>query len=375
MRCIYSIRRYGSVCVLVFAFLLAARSQTNPHFNFSLGIDYSAAEQTLDYFDFLTGNAKHIAELRGNRLVAATSIMLERTEKDDSDFMQQLELARNNARFESDVYGFLPAKNHSVEIRKLLEEIKHRQLDRRIVATIASFFPEAATISTRFSVYFVVIGNERAAAFVRRVVWNYDVPVFVDEDHGEPIIVVNLARLIEGSKNVQAQFIETLSTTAHECFHAVFSVLKKSLPESVRPRNIGEQLMDIVQNEGIAYYLSLQTHIGSTVPSRPWFDVTTQSIKNLNSVLLEMASPTLTSARAKELIMNSNLSGSMEGNYGATAGMRMAYEIDAHLGRPALTATLMTGGSSFISAYMQACLRDGSLPKIDSHVARLLRHE
>jgi hypothetical protein len=73
--------------------------------------------------------------------------------------------------------------------------------------------------------------------------------------------------------------------------------------------------------------------------------------------------------------MNSNLSGSFEGNYGATAGMRMAYEIDARLGRPALTATLMTGSRSFISTYTRACLRDGTLPKIDKQVLRMLQLE
>jgi hypothetical protein len=360
---------------LMYILPLTLRSQTNPNFDFSLGVDYNAADQMLDYFDHRTGNTKYVAELRGNQLAAATSVMLARTEKSDDDFRQQLELARNNTRFESDVYGFSPAKNHIQEIRKLLLEIKQRQLDRRIVATIASFFPEQAKISTRFSVYFVVIGNERAAAFMRHVIWNYDVPTFVGEEKGEPIIVVNLARIIEGQNNLEAQFIEVLSTTAHECFHAAFSVLQKSLPDSAKAKNIGEQLLDVVQNEGVAYYLSLQTHIGDRSPSVQWFDATARAVKALNSVLLEMSSPHLTRSRAEELMMNSNLSGSFEGNYGATAGMRMAYEIDAHLGRPALTATLMTGSRSFISTYTQACLRDGTLPKIDKQVLRMLQLE
>jgi hypothetical protein len=352
---------------------LTLRSQTNPNFDFSLGVDYNAAEQMLDYFDHRTGNTKYVAELRGNQLAAATSVMLARTEKSDDDFRQQLELARNNTRFESDVYGFSPAKNHIQELRKLLLEIKHRQLDRRIVATIASFFPEQAKISTRFSVYFVVIGNERAAAFMRHVIWNYDVPIFVSEEKGEPIIVVNLARIVEGPNNVEAQFIEVLSTTAHECFHAAFSVLQKSLPDSAKAKNIAEQLLDVVQNEGFAYYLSLQTHLGERTPSGQWFEGTARAIKALNSVLLEMSSPNLTLSRAQELMMNSNLSGSFEGNYGATAGMRMAYEIDSRLGRPALTSTLLTGSRSFISTYTQACLRDGTLPKIDMQVLRMLQ--
>jgi len=358
---------------LLFILPLTLRSQTNPNFDFSLGVDYSAAEQMLDYFDHRIGNTKYVAELRGNRLAAATSVMLARTEKTDDDFHQQLELARNNTRFESDVYGFSPAKSHIQELRKLLLEIKHRQLDRRIVATIASFFPEQAKISTRFSVYFVVIGNERAAAFVRHVIWNYDVPTFVGEDQGEPIIVVNLARIVEVPNDVEDQFIEVLSTTAHECFHAVFSVLQKSLPDSTKAKNIADQLLDVVQNEGVAYYLSLQTHIGARTPSQQWFNATSQTVEMLNRALLEMSSTNLTRARAQELMMNANLSGSFEGNYGATAGMRMAYEIDLRLGRPALTATLMTGSRSFISTYMQACLRDGNLPKIDKQVSRMLQ--
>lgn len=367
----------GICCILylglIFIFPPPLCSQINQNFDFSLGVDYSAAEQMLDYFDHRTGNTKHVAELRGNQLAAATSVLLARTEKSDEDFSQQLELARNNARFESDVYGFSRAKNHIPELRKLLLEIKRRQLDRRIVATIASFFPEQARISTRFSVYFVVIGNERAAAFMRHVIWNYDVPAFVGEDKGEPIIVVNLARIIEGPAKVEDQFIEVLSTTAHECFHAAFSVLKKSLPESIKATNAAELLLEVVQNEGVAYYLSLQTHLGDNTPSRRWFDGTAHAVGALNSVLLEMSSPNLSPSRAQELLMDANLSGSFEGNYGATAGMRMAFEIDKRLGRPALTATLMTGGRSFISAYMQACLRERSLPAIDKQVLGMLK--
>ena len=273
------------------------RAQTHPNFEFSLGVDYSSAEQTLDFFDHHIGNANRVAKLRGNQLAAATSVMLARTTKSDDDFRDQLELARNITRFESDVYGFFPAKSHVPELRKLLNYIKQRQLDRRIVATIASFFPEQAKISTRFSVYLVVIGNERATAFVRRVVWNFDTPTFVSDEEGEPVIVVNLARLIEGPPNVQAQFIEVLSTTAHKYFHAAFSVLQKSLPDSIRPRNISDQLLEIVQNEGVAYYISLQTHLGGETPARIWFNETSKAVDMLNRALGEMMSPNLTRAR------------------------------------------------------------------------------
>src|SRR4030067_2998083 len=87
-------------------------AQSNTNFEFSLGVDYSAAELTLDFFDRRIGNVDLVAKLRGNQLAATTSVMLARTEKSSDDFRDQLELARNISKFESDVYGFFPAKSH-----------------------------------------------------------------------------------------------------------------------------------------------------------------------------------------------------------------------------------------------------------------------
>jgi hypothetical protein len=352
-----------------------ASAQTSPNFDFSLGIDYSSAEQTLDFFERRTSNSKQVAKLRGNQLAALTSVMLARTEKSDDDFSDQLELARNLSTFESDVYGFSTGRSRIQELRKLLQEMRKRHIDRRIVATIAAYFPEQVKISTQFSTYLVVLGNERAAAYVRNVVWNYDVPTFVSEDKGEPVIVVNLARVIERSHDLESQFIEVLSITAHECFHAALSILQKSLSESIKPRNAAEQLLNLVQNEGLAYYLSMQTHIGGEVPSPNWFNITAKAIETLNRALLELHSSNLTYSRARELIMDANLSGSFEENYGSTSGLRMAYEIDNHLGRSALSETLLGGGRRFLSAYQKACSQDGSLPRIDKQVVRLMKLE
>jgi hypothetical protein len=70
--------------------------------------------------------------------------------------------------------------------------------------------------------------------------------------------------------------------------------------------------------------------------------------------------------------MNANLSGSFEGNYGSTAGMRMAYEIDNRLGRSALTTTLLNGGRSFILAYVQLCAHESNVPQFDEQVLQLM---
>ncbi len=78
-----------------------------------------------------------------------------------------------------------------------------------------------------------------------------------------------------------------------------------------------------------------------------------------------MSSDRINIARARELIMNSNLSGSFTKNYGATAGWRIAYEIDRKIGRAALNETLSKGTKDFFAKYAELCKLNPTLPKID----------
>jgi hypothetical protein len=364
---------YTVINALLLFFSVDVYAQTNANFDISLRIDFTSADQLLDYFDRYTNSNMRIAELRGNQLAAATSVLLARTNRSTDDFQQQLELARDYAHYENDIYGLLPAKKHIAELRKLLTEIKQRKLDRKVVATLASYFPDDLKMTASIPVYFVAMGNERAVAVVRRVVWKQEVPWFVGDEEGDPVIIFNLVRVLEMAPRFEEQIIGIMSTLAHESFHAVFSLLRQSLPDSIKPRSYADQLVEIVQNEGIAYALSMNIQSAGYAPMRPWFELTATAITTFNHTYLELLAPNLTNQRAEELMMNANLSGSFEGNYGATAGMRMAYEIDTRLGRPALTSTLSKGGRAFLVTYQQACLQDGTLPVLDKRVLQKIR--
>jgi hypothetical protein len=90
------------------------------------------------------------------------------------------------------------------------------------------------------------------------------------------------------------------------------------------------------------------------------------AVERLNAAMIELKSPYLTPRRAQELMMNSNLSGSFEGNYGATAGLRIAYEIEKRLGRPALTETVREGVKDFFGKYDVLCRQESNLPRLDA---------
>ncbi len=361
--------------LLVMGIRPSAFAQATPTFDVTLRIDYSSAEQLLDLFDRQIFDVRRVANNRGNRIAATTSLLLARTARPSDDFADQLELARDDVNTKDDVYGLKDTRSHTGDLRKLLTEIRKRQLDRRVVATVQAYFPADANISCTIPVYVVAMGNEKAAAFVRWVVWKNDTPVFVAEDQGEQVIVLNLDRMLLVSPKVDAQFIELLGTLAHECFHAIFGVYQKSSDTWRAFHQHTEpfwRLAELVQNEGIAYLLSMQLQIGGQNPAMRWFDATGRAITAMNQAAKELISPSTQGQRARELVLNANMSGSFEGNYGATAGLRIAYEIDTRLGRPALVETISNGTKSFFGKYDTLCRQNPTLPQLDPAVLEAL---
>jgi len=208
-----------SIVQILFFFLFliptVSRAQTNPRFDVALRVDYSSIEEMLDYFDRRSNNSLRVAKQQGNRIAAATSLLLARTERPADDFVQALELARDTYNSSNDLYGLKPAVLHLDELKKLLAETKSRRLDSRVIATISSLFPADANVTLTVPVYVVAMGNENAAAFVRRVVWKEDAPVFVGDDQGEQVIVLNLTRCLMRGADVRQECLQVLSTLAH----------------------------------------------------------------------------------------------------------------------------------------------------------------
>lgn len=339
-----------------------------------LRLDFQSIDALMELGEGKIANTQSVAELRGNQIAAATSALLGRTPYRQQDFVRSLEQFRSGASSASDIFGLNPALIQLKRIKALLEEVKKRQLDRKVVATIESFFPSNARINTVIPVYFVALGNENAAAYVRRIIWHGNTPQFVGDTEGELTIVVNLSRSVQYIQQIQLQFVDMMSTLAHETFHAVFGVYQDSSPvwnDIYSHPQPYWSLAELVQNEGIAYLISLQQQSGASL-SEQQLSGAQRAMGTLNSVMQELLSPHITVQRARELIMNSNLSGSYEKNYGATAGLLMAYAIDAKLGRKALTETIANGVGNFFQRYQELTKQYGELPKINDAIIEKL---
>lgn len=364
-----------SILIIINFLLLHVSLFPQNTFNISLRLDFASVDALMELSEGKIGNVNRVAELRGNQIAAATSALLARQEYSTERFAQELQRFRNGATPANDMFGLTAATQYREQIKALTAESKRRNLDRKVLATIVPFFPQKTRITASIPVYFVALGNENAAAFVRSVVWRDNVPHFVGEGEGELTIVVNLTRSVQYIQDIQVQFIDMMSTLAHEAFHAVFGIYQQQTPawRTVATRAEPQWVLaELVQNEGMAYLISLQQRTGSHL-SAAQLSSSKQSITDLNNALKELGSPGLTHARARELIMNSNLSGSYERNYGASAGLLMAYAIDSKLSRTALTEALEYGVGDFFGKYQQIADQFGELPKFDQDVIDFLQ--
>ncbi|MFA5832529.1 MAG: DUF5700 domain-containing putative Zn-dependent protease [Bacteroidota bacterium] len=359
----------------LFQFLLYAVAFSQSNFNVTLRLDFSSVDALIELSEGKIANVNRVAELKGNQIAASTSALLAREKYSTQLFSRELERFRNGASLSNDMFGLSASSVYLQQIKALSQESKRRNLDRKVLATISPFFPSQTRITASIPVYFVALGNENAAAFVRSVVWRDNIPMFVGDGEGELTIVVNVTRSVQHIRDIQIQFVDMMSTLAHETFHAIFGVYQQTSPTWKALENNPEPywtLAELTQNEGFAYLISLQQRNGGELPADR-LTAARQSVGDLNNALKELSSPSITSSRARELIMNSNLSGSYEKNYGATAGLLMAHSIDAKLGRQSLTECLENGVGDFFGKYQQLAEQNGELPKFDKEVVLMLQ--
>jgi hypothetical protein len=342
----------------------AVRPQGRDNFNVYLRIDYSSAEETLELYQGTGGRPAEIAALRGSQIALSTTAFLAQRQLGLPDLVQALEAVKFNQGLGDDVFRMREARANVTAISELLQEAQRRNFGQKVVSTVAQLFPPGARVNTMIPVYFVAFGHQNIDAFVRRVIWRGDTPIFAQEGEGELTIVVNLAKCVNYGRTVDERFIGMLSVVAHEVFHAAFGVYKDGSEfwrnYYATHRSPLDQLLDLAQNEGIAYYLTLiQLSRGKLPPDG--LERARRSFTEFNRSAAELLAPGTTFQRSEDIIRLSNTSGYWE-SYGAITGMIIARQIDQTLGRQALMETIANGPADFFSKYGELMKRDGNIP-------------
>ena len=345
-------------------------AQPGEYFNVVLRIDYASAEKTLELYRGLSGRPAEIAALRGSQIALSTTALLSQRELDTPALESALEAVKFNQNLGDDVFRMKAARENVDAISDLLSESQKRNFGQKVVSTVAQLFPPDAHVSTVIPVYFVAFGHQNIDAFVRRVIWRGDSPVFTGEGQGELTIVVNLAKSVNYGRSTDERFLGMLSVVAHEVFHAAFGVYKDSSPAwrayYATHQTSLDQLLDLTHNEGIAYYLSLiQSARGKLPPDG--LERAQRSFAQFNQSAAELLSSGTSARRAEDIIRLSNTSGYWE-SYGAITGMIIARQIDQTLGRQALIETIANGPEDFFRKYAGLMKGDNGIPALSAQL-------
>lgn len=370
-------RRRLAVAGCVLALCAAAGAQTNPRFNVRLSLDYAAAEQTIRLLEDEFVHTEALASARGNRIAASTTGLIANRGSATSLLRSYLDSLKFHQIIRDDIYRLESARADVDAIGELLEELTRRNFSSRVISTVEQIFPNDADVSITIPVYVVAVGHENVDAYVRRIIWHGDEPQFVGEGEGELTIVINLARSVDYGETVDERLVNLLGVVAHEVFHAAFGAFKDQSPAWKRYyRDHGrpfDMLLDLVQNEGIAYYLSLEQHGRGAIP-RDWTRRTRETFAAFSKKAEELLNPSITPRRTAELLREANLSGYWE-SYGSMAGMFMAREIDLGLGRGALIETVALGPVDMLRKYDTLSRRDSNLPPLTPAIRSALNLE
>ncbi len=359
--------------VLVFCVHFAAgyaRSQPGQNFSVDLHVDFNAAEETLRLFEDQPVGTGTLAALRGNQIAASTPGLIADHASLTDRLADYLDSLKFHQIIRNDVFRLEEGRANASAIRELLREMQQSGFSRKVSATVAQIFPADARVSLLIPVYVVALGHENVDAYVRRIVWHDMTPEFTGDDRGELTIVVNLAHAVRYGDDAHERFLTLLGVVAHEVFHAAFADYQDHAPQWIaynRSRRAPvDELFRLTQNEGIAYYLSLDQQGRGYVP-RDWYEQAKEIFAVFNRNAAALMAADLTPERASQLIRSANLSGYHE-SYGARCGMFMAREIDRQLGRAALIETIAKGPEDMLSKYSRLAERDNSLPPLSRTV-------
>lgn len=365
--------RAAAAAALCCAFL-AAPGAAPGQFNVRLQLDTRSAEEVLAVYAG-GGSPAVAAATRGSRLAVATTALLSGRQLKDADLESALGLVRAGRPVPDDPFLLGEARPAAPDIGALLGDLRTRDFAGSVVSAVAQLFPQGTAIDVAFPVYVVAFGHRNADGFVRRVEWRGEVPQFVGEGSGVPTIVVDLSKTARSGRTPDERFTMVAATVAHEVFHAAFAAYKDRSAFWRRwnagPRRPVDDLFDLAQNEGIAYYMNfiLQTRAKFTQPqaqeARAAFD-------EFNRMAAELLDPRLTPARRRDIMLRANTS-SYWSNYGAITGMIAARAIDNARGRDALRQTIATGPLEFFRTYAELESSQPGIPPLSAAVREALR--
>ena len=351
--------------------------ETNDNFEklkIKFNIHTKSSDLLLKWFDNQSDTImKEILEQPGTQIMAGiVENTLSRNEL--PTFFDELKNFSINDSLKSDPYGLRLAWLQRDESSLLLNKIKEYNFQGEIVERIKPYIPTDYPLDVECNVYFVLTGWEWGDAMVRKIT-NIDNHSGVTEQ-GEPVIIVNLSIIT----NLYGDDIDILlnddisHTISHELFHLVFAKYQNvsSYWKNNRDTTKIGQLVEIIQNEGIAHYLShnqKQNLIENYNSSNELKEREKEAFKQLSIAVKQLLNTELSNQEKDDILMKSN-AGRYWDKFGAIAGKFMVYHIEKEYGEQAIQQSLSKGAYYFLELYNKLQIESPTLPSLPEELKK-----
>ncbi|MCD4777171.1 MAG: hypothetical protein K8S15_14130 [Candidatus Aegiribacteria sp.] len=288
------------------------------------------------------------------------------SQNDLPTFYDELRSFSINDSSGSDPYGLKLAWLQRDASSMLLNEIKEYDFQGEIVDRIKPYIPTDYPLNITCNVYFVLTGWEWGDAMVREITKiddHYNVT-----EQGESVIIINLSILT----NLYGDDVDELlndnvsNTMSHELFHLVFAEYQhvSSYWKNNRDTTKIGQLVEIIQNEGIAHYLShnqMQYLIKYYNTSNELKEHEKDAFGQLDAAVKILLNIETCEQEKDSILMKSNV-GKYWDKYGCIAGKFMVYHIINEYGEEAIQQSLSEGARYFLELYDKLQIKSPTIP-------------
>ncbi len=274
----------------------------------------------------------------------------------------------------SDLYGLKLAWFQRDKSSLLLDKIKEYNFSSEITDRIKPYIPTDYPLDVTSDVYFVLTGWEWGDAMACEIT-NIDNQYKVTEQ-GESIIIINLSIITKlYGDDIDKLLNDNISNTmSHELFHLVFAEYRKvsSYWKNNRDTTKIEQLVEIIQNEGIAHYLShnqKQNLIKNYNKTNELKEHEKEAFKQLDIAVKQLLNPELSKQEKDNILMKSN-AGKYWDKFGAIAGKFIVYHIEKEYGEQAIQQSISKGAYYFLELYNKLRIENPILPGLPEELKK-----
>ena len=341
-------------------------------------IDTKSSDLLLKWFDNQsdTNITKKILEQPGTQIMMG---IVENTlsQNDLPTFFDEINNFAINDSLNSDPYGLRLAWLQKNESSLLLEKIKESNFQGEIAERIRPYIPADYPLDVTCNVYFVLTGWEWGDAMVRKIT-NIDNQYKVTEQ-GESVIIVNLSIITSlYGDDIDILLNEDIShTISHELFHLVFAEYRNVSSYWINSRDTTKigQLVEIIQDEGIAHYLShnqKQNLIENYNTSNELKEREKEAFKQLDIAVKQLLNTELSKQEKDNILMKSN-SGKYWDKFASIAGKFMVYHIEKEYGEQAVQQSLSKGAYYFLELYTNIQSENSTLPGLPEELFKRIK--